>query len=123
MTTTISGHIKHGFLAQVYLPWVEWEGTEWGDQIRPLHEAYACGTDYALTNEQLDQIEAILRDQIIGLKEWVDEMEYLGYGKNVIAAQNAYKETREYWENRAKELHDTISMEAAESLLPDWMKS
>lgn len=123
-----NSYIKHGYLADLYEPWVAYEGTEWGDQMRSLHDAYNMGEDYAgLTPEQMDQLEAILREKIQELYEYRSLLgAEMGYNEHYIReARNAvihYKVCSEYWKDIAQSASESDTFEEVDKAVPAWMK-
>lgn len=121
--------VAHGFLADVYEKWLAYEGTEWGDQLRALRDAYEMGEDYAgLSNEELGLIEGILRRhlEIAHQEGWLHGADHGGeyYKQGSDEAREAYPRLLEYWHERCSwSPITTAEMAEAEKLVPDWMKS
>lgn len=122
-------HIKHGFLAQVYEPWVGFEGSEWGDCMQLLWSAYDRG--YIWSDEEKDTLEAILRghletaaaDFFFGEGDGYDSM----YETEVLQARLYYPNAVTYWKGRSEEdwyakNGGREAFAAAEASIPAWMK-
>lgn len=121
-------YIKHGFLAQVYEPWVGFEGSEWGDCMQLLWSAYDRG--YIWSDEEKDTLEAILRGHL----ETAAEDFFFGeggydsmYEKEVLDARLRYPDAVAYWKGRSEERwykqNGAPEMFAEiEASIPDWMK-
>lgn len=117
-------YVKHGFLADVYEPWVAYEGTEWGDQMRALRDAYGMGEDYAgLDSSELDAIEAILRRALALAHEdgWLVAADPY-YAQEAKKVQAGYREIFERWDKQASSRRDRVEFDAAVELVPEWMK-
>jgi hypothetical protein len=121
------GYIYNGFLAAVMEPWISWEGSEWGDQMRPLWEGYEMG-NYALNDADLTALGHILLDNVEAIHEDIEDIREPEEVEAILKeCAKVYKESFGYWQKRAKELsfkdHDeTPEFEAAVEALPDFMK-
>ncbi len=126
---SIVPEIEHGFIADVYKNWVAYEGTEWGDQMRALHAAYEMSEDYVFDNEDLSQLEKILRRHLEAGREdgWLFGNDpYIDpefYAQEAGRAKEAYPKILEDWEQRCawSELR-MKDLREAEKLIPEWMK-
>lgn len=94
-------YIKHGFLCQVYEPWVSFEGSEWGDCMSRLHAAYEIGLGSLWSDEELDAMESILHRWLedAGLSFFFDEDGM--YEQEVLEAQLRYPDAVENWKTHA----------------------
>lgn len=119
-------YIKHGFLAAVYEPWVSFEGSEWGDCMTLLWQAYERG--YIWSDEQKDVLEKILRDHLndAAASFFFSEGDYDSmYEDEVLQARLQYPATVEYWQQRAGDFSTTGGPETfteVQRSIPEWMR-
>lgn len=115
-----ASYIKHGFLAALYEPWTQMEGSEWGDAMSALRQAY--GATEMWSEDELDTFEKILRVNIDAAHEDLAE----DYPDEVLSARDAYDEIVDTWTYLADSGSfpgGRVGLEAALASVPEWMRS
>lgn len=123
-----NSYIKHGFLCQVYEPWVAFEGTEWGDCMRRLHGAYEIGLGSLWSDDELDAMEAILHKWLADAGDsFFFEDDGIYYEQEVLEAQLRYPEAVENWKKYTESQWYSANggpeaLAAAEARAFEWMR-
>lgn len=114
-------YVKHGFLADLYGEWVRFEGTEWGDCLRPLLEAYEMGNGGLWVDDDLEHMEAVLS---VHLETAAEEGYFEEYypGESLLARQ-AFDGIVERWAKVAQGFgNSSENFQALVDSIPAWMR-
>lgn len=109
---------KHGFLAAVFKDWCFMEGSEWGDSMINLWQAYDL--QYIWSDEELDAMLGIMLPHLLDCED--DLREHYGEEDEYLDAQISYLTCVSYWTQRAQELKEQGELIEALKLIPEWMK-